>query len=176
MILGSCIQLDREKIKGYKITKYDPSLYGPGGRYMKDTWTSVSDIGKLFGGTTLTAEEYENVESKYLTAVALFAEVASIDRLRVCGLEIHDDSSGRGLADGQYVSLPQAIEIYRQMLREEQIWCRLEEEDKFYVHIGYDYYMYLGVSVEIDVREAVRSVRQLGLFVAENWLSPYLPE
>lgn len=90
MILGSCIQLDPEKIKGYKITKYDPSLYGPGGRCMEDTWTSISDIGKPFNGDTLTAEEYEKVESKYLTSVGLFAKAADIDRLRVCGLEIHD--------------------------------------------------------------------------------------
>ncbi|MCA1707031.1 MAG: hypothetical protein LC808_28700 [Actinobacteria bacterium] len=163
-------------MQGYKITKYNPALYGAAGSYMKDEWTSISDIGKVFEGVILTSAEYENFENAYLTAVRLFADAAGVSQLRACDVELRDDIPKWRLEDGQYVSLPFAIEICREMLREGTIWCRLEEGEDFYVHIGHDYYMYVGVNASADVRQAVRSVRQLGLFVEENWPSPYLRE
>lgn len=163
-------------MQGYKITKYDPSCYGVAGHYLKDEWTSISEIGKTFDGTALTLAEYERVENAYLAAVRAFADAAGIDRLQVRDVEVRDDTPRWELRDGQYVSLSLAIEICREMLREGTIWCALEEGEDFYVHVGYDYYMYIGVNASADAREAVHSVRQLGLFVEENWLSPYLRE
>jgi hypothetical protein len=48
-------------------------------------------------------------------------------------------------------------------------WCRLESAGAF-VHVGYDYYVYVGVPVESP--EAAALARQLGLFV-EPFRSPY---
>lgn len=168
--------MDTNNMQGYKITKYDLSWYGEAGSYRKDEWTSLSDVGETFNGVEFTTAEYENVENSYLAAIKIFAGSAGIDRLRVCDVEIRDDNPKWRLRNGQYVSLSFAVEICREMLREGTIWCRLEEGEDFYVHIGYDYYMYIGVNASADLRRAVHSVRQLGLFVQENWLSPYLGE
>ena len=53
----------------------------------------------------------------------------------------------------------------------EAIWCRLEGVDGFYVHFGYDYYMYVG-SERAD--EAPRDLPS-GIF-AEQMGSPYSRE
>jgi TPR repeat protein len=66
------------------------------------------------------------------------------------------------------LSLPQIAEAIRDMLREE-CWCRLESSDAF-VHLGYDYYMYLGVPK--DCPNAVAFASANGLFV-EPFKSPY---
>ena len=54
------------------------------------------------------------------------------------------------------------------VLREE-FWCRFEGQDAF-VHVGYDYYMY--VAVPHAVPQAVLLAQQVGLFV-EPFESPY---
>jgi hypothetical protein len=58
--------------------------------------------------------------------------------------------------------------VLRALLREEY-WCKLES-DSAYIHVGYDYYMYVGVPAEC--REAVAEATRLGLFV-EPMQSPY---
>ena len=54
------------------------------------------------------------------------------------------------------------------MLREE-LWCRLESVDGF-VHIGWDYYMYIGVPHPCP--EAELLAEGLGLY-PERIVSPY---
>ena len=53
---------------GWRITRFDPALRDEGGAYTEDTWTSVSDVGKSFGGAELTLAEYERVEALYIAA------------------------------------------------------------------------------------------------------------
>ena len=163
-------------MQSYKITKYNPLSYGAGGKYMNDEWTSISDIGKIFNDNVLTHLEYQAVEDAYLAAIRILATAVGVDTLRVIDLETHDDMTKWRLAEGQYVPLPRAMEICREMLREKPIWCRLENAEHFYVHIGYDYYMYIGVRAKIDVQSAIHSIKELGLFVEENWPSPYSRE
>ena len=59
-------------------------------------------------------------------------------------------------------------EVVRRVLREE-FWCRLEGAGAF-IHVGYDYYMYVGIPQACPSAEALAS--QLGLFV-EPFRSPY---
>jgi hypothetical protein len=66
------------------------------------------------------------------------------------------------------LGLSAAASVIRRLLREE-FWCRLEGADGF-IHIGYDYYMYLGVARQCPGAEAL--ARQAGLFV-ERFQSPY---
>lgn len=56
-------------------------------------------------------------------------------------------------AEGSALGLPQAIEALRRMLRED-FWCRLEVEGAF-LHVGYDYYMYVGVPSPCPRAEAL---------------------
>lgn len=45
----------------YRISKYDPQ-YRIDGIYQKDEWTSMSDIGNIYGGKVFTEDEYYKVE------------------------------------------------------------------------------------------------------------------
>ena len=60
--------------------------------------------------------------------------------------------------------------VVRHLLRE-ALWCRLEDDAGRYIHVGYDYYMYLGVDRNCPESEALAKRR--GLFV-EEFRSPYL--
>jgi hypothetical protein len=71
----------------YRVTKYDPRFRDPSGAYTRDEWTSVDDIGRTFGGVTLTAEEYERVETAYASAVVAMLAEAGVEQLIVNALE-----------------------------------------------------------------------------------------
>jgi hypothetical protein len=71
-------------------------------------------------------------------------------------------------AEGSSLGLAEVGEVVRRVLREE-FWCRLEGAGAF-VHVGWDYYMYVGAPRPCPGAEAL--ARQLGLFV-EPFRSPY---
>jgi hypothetical protein len=73
--------------------------------------------------------------------------------------------------NGSDLPLDKIADVIRGMLQE-QFWCRLEGQDAF-VHIGWDFYMYIGVphrSIRAEQKAVV-----LGLFV-EEFESPYHEE
>lgn len=57
------------------------------------------------------------------------------------------------------------------MLRDKD-WCRLVDGDRFYTHVGWDYYVYVGT--DKPTGQSVALARELGLFVDEDLPSPYL--
>jgi hypothetical protein len=134
----------------------------------------MSDIGKSYGGRELTLEVYLQVEAAYLAAVRLLADEARVDSLTICGLEWHSKGGPPAYTEGQSVSIDEGQEIVRQMLREGPVWCKLEDDERFYVHVGYDYYMYVGADRVSDV--TINSIRELGLYPEDDWPSPYLNE
>ncbi|MBN6035332.1 hypothetical protein [Amycolatopsis sp. 195334CR] len=139
----------------YKVTKY-------GEAHDPEEWTAYSDIGEL-----VDRAEYERVEGLYLQAVRTAAELSGVTRVRVRGLEGEDAA----IREGQWLSLDEAVEVCRAMLREAGIWCRLEDDDRFYAHVGNDFYLYVGSTVD-----AHRELAGPGLFVEPNWPSPYREE
>ena len=51
----------------YRVTKYNPKHRDKKqGNYLKDEWTSVSDIGEKFGEIILDEDEYFTVEKAYI--------------------------------------------------------------------------------------------------------------
>jgi len=151
----------------YRITKYDPKNRNENGAYLLDDWTAISDIGKVFSGKCLTKKEYENVENNYLFAIESFLTEASIEHLTINSLE---QGSEFDFVNGQTVNLKETLEIAKLSLREE-IWCKLSINQNMYIHFGYDYYMYIGVSKVC--RETLNILPNKGLFV-ESFKSPYL--
>jgi hypothetical protein len=151
----------------FRVTKYDPAHRDRHGAYTRAEWTSVNDIGRAFGGVVLTEAEYQRVEDAYASAAVGFLREAGIASLAVAGLESH---AGAPLpfAEGSSLGLAEVGVIVRRVLREE-FWCRLEGDGAF-VHVGWDYYMYVGVLRPCPGAEAL--ARQLGLFV-EPFRSPY---
>ena len=151
----------------FRVTKYDPAYRDASGAYQHDEWTSFSDIGEVFSGTPLTLRTYEETEDAYIRAAVDFLREAGASCLRVVNLEVQPDAVGAPL-EGDTLNLEQISSVLRGLLRED-FWCRLEGENVF-VHVGWDYYMYIGVPHQCPVAEA--SARAQGLFV-EAFASPY---
>jgi hypothetical protein len=74
------------------------------------------------------------------------------------------------LQEGQLLELPDALEVVRGLLREAGFWCRLAADGGF-VHIGWDYYMYVGATADVSGIEP--AVKGLGLYLESDWSSPY---
>lgn len=80
--------------------------------------------------------------------------------------------SGRaGFHDGAQVRLDIALKLVRVMLRDSGAWRRLETEDTFAVHVGWD--QYLCISSSRPCEEALSRTRGLGLFPERLDASPY---
>jgi hypothetical protein len=151
----------------FRVTKYDPAHRDRLGAYTRDEWTSVSHIGRAFASVVLTEAEYRRVEDAYATAAVAFLREAGVPALAVAGLENYEEIS-LPFTEGSPLDPGEVDEVIRRVLREE-FWCRLEGAGAF-VHLGYDYYMYVGVPRPCPGAEAL--ARQLGLFV-EPFRSPY---
>ena len=151
----------------YRVTKYNPAFRDSSGAYTRDEWTSVGDIGRSFGGVELTRGEYERVEAAYVAAAVAFQRETAVPQFTVRALE---NARGRPLpfGEGDALSLAQIPDVLRSVLREE-FWCRLEAAGAF-VHVGWDYYMYVGVPRTCPA--ARRQAADLGLYV-EDFASPY---
>ncbi len=150
----------------YRVTKYDPTRRDARGAYTWEEWSSFGDIGQSFGGQVLTVGEYRRIEDAYVSAALAYLREVGVEALAVEGLEAH--GSPPPFAAGDSLGLSETAEVIRRVLREE-FWCRLEGPAAF-VHIGYDYYMYVGVSRACP--EAERLSQRLGLYV-EAFRSPY---
>lgn len=153
----------------WRITKYDPRFRDQSGRYLRQEWTAYSDIGKEIEGRSLDRETYGKIEDAYTsTALRMMAE-AGHRQLRICALEMPPGCSV-AVADDQWLEGDALDEVCRRNLRAE-LWCKLEISSSFYVHFGYDYYMYVGSAVPTPL--SVAYAASVGLFV-EAMASPYL--
>ena len=162
----------------WRITKYNPARRNTKGHYPLDEWTSVSEIGKSFAGTTLTLESYLEVESAHVTSMLDFLEALGSPRMYAQRVEsgrprsaaIPGDVLQRAPREGKAIPPRDVARLCRACLRE-RIWCRLESADRsVFVHWGYDFYMYLGAPG--DYPDVAERIRDRGLFV-EAFVSPY---
>jgi len=151
----------------YRVTKYNPDLRDVRGAYIVSEWTSIKDIGRTFGGVVLTEHEYRRVEQAYIDSALAFLREGGLTALTVEGLENHKRVAAN-VKEGSVLSVEQAGDVIRQMLREE-FWCRLEAREGF-VHCGWDYYMYVGVPHRCAAAEQL--AENLGLYT-EEVASPY---
>ncbi len=162
----------------YRVTKYDPADRDEQGHYV---------------GPEDVYSDHGPVEAAYLASVAAFAEDTGITHLTIREPEVtgfvnfgvEPPIDGHGLAglfppdltgyhDGAQVPMSVALELVRAMLRDNGAWCRLEAEDRFFVHIGYDQYVYVGSALPCP--HAVAFTRQRGLFTEPINQSPYDPQ
>ena len=156
-------------IHQYRLTKYDPALRDSSGGYTGDDWTAFAEIGETFAGVPLTLATYLTVETNHLVALASFIDESGISVVVAEGVE--DAQGVFRVREGDELSPTRAIEAARQMLREEG-WCRLVDRDRFYIHVGWDYYVYVGS--EIACEGSVELAEERGLFVDREFPSPYL--
>lgn len=159
----------------HRVTKYDPADRDERGHYV-----GAEDI----------RSDHGPVEAAYLAVVAAFAEdsgatavtIREPETTGIGGFGVEPPIDGHGLAglfpadltgyhDGAEVPLAVAGELVRAMLRDNGAWCRLEVEDRFFVHVGYDQYMYIGSM--LPCRRAVELAHERGLFAERITQSPY---
>jgi len=168
----------------WQITKYNPKYRDERGFYTKDEWTSISDIGSVY---KITLVDYLTVEDKYVEAVMYFMEHLKVNNMIIRTFEKRSGFDKQikkfpEIYPQEMVSLlssvhenlvldqRQVMMICRLILRED-MWCKLISADSnFFVHFGYDYYMYIGSTKKCT--EIVSRIEKTGLFV-EKFESPY---
>ncbi|WP_410598368.1 RNA-binding protein [Amycolatopsis sp. lyj-90] len=162
----------------HRITKYDPA--------------DRDDRG-VYRGSEDVSSDHGPVEGAYLAAVTAFAEDTGVTLLNIrdpavtgfvhFGVEPPIDGHGlhglfpsdlTGYHDGAQITLDVGRELVRAMLRDNGAWCRLEAEDRFFVHVGYDQYMYIGSDQPCG--RAVALTIADGLFADPVDGSPYDPD
>ena len=134
---------------------------------MADEWTSFSDIGKVFNGTTLSQDAYLRTEQAYIDCCIELIEKAKIPTLSIQQAEYHTGNVRfpAGISNTQEIR-----QVITACLRE-QCWLKLVAQD-FFIHFGYDYYMYVG---SVLSRETVAEIAATyGLFCEEH-PSPHNP-
>ena len=163
-------------MKQFQISKYDPAYRTEDGEYVKDDWTSVSDIGNIFNGKLFEKEEYLKVENAYVNLLNKVLKETESTYLKVVGLDKYDedlvkflgvpyndksDEIFKSLEEGKVFALNDAMILIRLILRE-NVWCYLVNK---YVTIkfGYDYYLYITLDNEPKFFNSLDD--DLGLFV-----------
>ncbi|MDQ6600772.1 hypothetical protein [Bacillus salipaludis] len=158
----------------WRITKYNPKNRDEEGSYLdNEEWTCFSEVG-----TKVSEEDYLRTESNYINAITTFMDELGIKKLYLNDLEIWSDEVQNQNASpfltkmwvGKSVSTQEIKELAKLTLRN-VIWCKLSYKNKFFVHFGYDYYMYIGTNMDsLNVRQKIEDT---GLYI-EEFKSPYL--
>lgn len=148
----------------YRITKYNPSNRVDG-VYIEDEWTSISDIGKVFGGTKLSQDVYLQTEQAYIDCCIELIKKAQVSKLSTEQAEYYTENI-------HFPSIISNTQDIRQVITaclREQCWLKLVAKD-FFIHFGYDYYMYIG-SV-LPSNRVTEIATRYGLY-CEEYPSPY---
>jgi hypothetical protein len=154
----------------YRLTKYDPALRDVRGVFTGDDWTAISDNGSTFAGVRLTLRSYLDVEGRHLAALASFIDESGTDMLVAEGVE---RAEGRfGIEEGDQLTPLEAIDAVRLMLRDDGWWCRLVDGNRFFIHVGWDYYSYIGSDRPCE--SSIEFAHERGLFIDRDFQSPYL--
>jgi hypothetical protein len=135
----------------------------------------MSQLGEVFDDGLFTLAKYERVERLYLDAIERTMTRAGVYELTVSQIELVETESvvGMQLREGLVVTRDAALEISKLELREE-LSCRLDHGDSYYVHFGFDYYLYVGSSTESW--SEIAAIECSGLWVEHDFPSPYAIE
>lgn len=145
----------------FRISKYNPQNRNNDGAYLKDEWTSVSDIGKKFNGVALEKQEYLRVENNYINFVC---DVLSTLKISSVKLE-KQEPKNKYKATNIEVFGEQFRQILQDNLRE-NFWCEFHSKN-LKIWVGYDFYLHI-FSKE-NIGEILRkSALKHELFVEED--------
>lgn len=128
-------------MKEYRISKYNPKNR-VNDKYSIYEWTSMSDIGKTFDTGLLSYIQYKKVELAYINCCIDIINQAGILELAVCNAEYYDKNIGFS----KIVSRENDIREIIMCCLQEKCWVKLEAKN-FFIHFGYDYYMYVGTNL-----------------------------
>lgn len=159
-----------------RISKYNPEMRDDKGNYFHfGEWTSLSDIEKGI----MTIDHYIKSESNYVNSIIHIMEIAQIEHVYITDIEIYSPNTPVYIADENLQlisSLHEGKKIFRddvnwivRCVLRELMWCKLIDNNKFYIHFGYDYYVYVGGDFNLVDHDSL----QEGVFY-EKFKSPYL--
>ena len=80
----------------WRLSKYNPAQRDARGRYLRDDWTSVSDIGSTFDGQLLTPARYLETETAHVLSIQSFMREFRLEALGVIALDGPDGSLWEG--------------------------------------------------------------------------------
>jgi hypothetical protein len=160
-------------MKKYRITKYNPKLRNELGHYSDNDWTDISDVGNVFNGKSLSETEYIEVETDYITSVIKILQENNQDYLRLVSynkdlFEFFINSQKKdwaylpnlkssSLYEDKKIYLEDIAVLIKINLRA-FIGMTLEIKDEFYVHFGWDLYMYIGCpNISTKLRDQLNS-------------------
>ncbi|WIV19864.1 hypothetical protein QPK24_03750 [Paenibacillus polygoni] len=169
----------------YAITKYNPHFRDEEGRYLKEDWIAISDIGKLFDGEMLTADHYMKIEDSYIQAIQMVMEYMKIPFLMVnqvarsfsydTFMEMNEQyrelyskellETYTHIKDLDELDKEQVGSFCRLVLRED-MWAKVYYPRRMKVFIAYDYLM--GIHTSKSIETIIPLIEQLGLFVEEH--------
>jgi hypothetical protein len=172
-------------MKKYRITKYNPKLRNELGYYSDNDWTDISDIGNIFNGKSLSKTEYLEVETDYINSIIKVLQENNQDYLRLVSYDkvafdfflksqkkdwtYLDGLGSLSLYEDKKVHL-QEIELLIKMNLRAFLGMTLEIKGKFYIHFGYDLYMYIGCpKVSTELRNQLNNT---SIYIEESD-SPY---
>ena len=155
----------------YRISKYSPNLRDIQGHYVLNDWTDYSDIGSTFNGKRLSKQAYFRVERAYLGVVS-----DMLQRTSVFSMMIHDyEPRSRFSRIRSAFIMPRSLSSRNQILRfsrgclRNNHWGKLVSDETF-IHFGYDYYVYIGCSLNASEMQDISSRHRL---FCETIDSPY---
>lgn len=168
----------------YRITKYNPQFRNDEGMYLKEDWTAISDISKVFNGKELTIESYKKSEDSYITVIHLIMEYLNIPHLKVTNItrsfsmemfkniisNYHELYSEEMI---EYYSSEknnntlekENIDVFCRLILREDIGSKIFYNRKVKIFIGYDYLMSIHTSKSLDSMFPL--FEQLGLYVED---------
>ncbi|MGF1708916.1 hypothetical protein [Enterovibrio baiacu] len=131
----------------YQISKYK--------ELNQQTWSSITDIGNIFEGITLTWESYIHTESLYIKLIKKFVSSNKCEFKVHSYLDLRDDSDPielyRELKDlkkpieiNSYLTESRIEEVSRYCLRD-LMGIRLVTDDGTYITFGDDLYLRIGI-------------------------------
>lgn len=117
------------------LIKYDPAKAIV--NYDDGSWTSFSDVGKVFDGVELTMETYLETEQVHL------------DAIRTMAMESRASTFRDEYRPARSLTLDHMLEQVRSALRDEDAgWWWNSQDLDFYIIVGWDYHLYVGSHVE----------------------------
>lgn len=168
----------------YRITKYNPLFRNDEGIYLKEDWTAISDIGKVFNGKELTIESYKKTEDSYITVIHSIMEYLNVPYLTVTDvtrsfpLEMFKNimSKYHELYSDEMIEYysreknndtleKESIDVFCRLLLREDIGSKIFYDRKMKIFIGYDYLMSIHTSKSLD--SMISLIEELGLYVED---------
>ncbi len=174
------------------IVKYNPDFRDENGYYIRNEWTSVSDINKEFEDGVLTKEEYITVEEKYIESVFILIKSLEVSEVKISGL--YKSWTRKRFKNWKQLSLykmydfvfegmiiksdnmPIISKLIKLGLRE-LLTIDLILKDKGTITFGYDFYMYFKTNEdEPSLEKSIDEIKKLKLYPYCNDMSDVISE